>query len=83
MKVCFGVNRNAVILIAIVTAVTSPGVNGSGNEMYAVTQQNATQIAIIVNSRVFKLEFKIGSTPQKFFMILDLDRVNVNLEKHG
>ena len=35
---------------ASVSAVTMPGVNGSGKEIYAVTQQNATQSAILVIS---------------------------------
>ena len=50
MNVCFGVSTKAVTPSASVSAVTMPGVKGSGKEIYAVTQQNATQSAILVIS---------------------------------
>ncbi len=39
-------------LIAIVSAVTMPGVNGRGNDKYAVTQHRATHNAIFESSVV-------------------------------
>ena len=50
MNVCFGGSTKAVTPSASVSAVTMPGVNGRGKEIYAVTQQNATQSAILVIS---------------------------------
>ena len=54
MNVCFGVSTKAVTPSASVSAVTMPGVKGSGKEIYAVTQQNATQSAIFVISLAVK-----------------------------
>ena len=50
MNVCFGGSTKAVTP-GMVTALTlALGVNGRGKEIYAVTQQNATQSAILVIS---------------------------------
>ena len=57
INVSFGDSTNAVTSSAIVSAVTRPGVIGSGNEMNADTMQNARHTAIFVISRTVKPAF--------------------------
>ena len=64
IKVSRGGRTKAVTVRAMVSPVTMPGVNGSGKESSAETEQKAMQSAIIVRSRadIFCLVFVIVIT---------------------